>query len=106
MFNDALLMFTAAFTDAGSMLRLDDGEEICPEEARALARYGIKSLQARSKVLIKALLLLDCCVTAAGFTGLIKNQVVRLHTRLPGIACRNPAPVRGCSCTPPGYIGV
>ena len=58
IFSAALLLFTAAFTDAGSMLRLDDGEEICPEEARALARYGIKALQARIKVLIMALLLL------------------------------------------------
>jgi hypothetical protein len=58
MFTAALLLLTAALTDAGSMLRLDDGEEICPEEARALARYGIKALQARIKVLIKALLLL------------------------------------------------
>jgi hypothetical protein len=28
-----------------SMLRLEDGEELCPEEARALARYGMAGLQ-------------------------------------------------------------
>ena len=32
-----------------SMLRLPDGEELCPEEARALARYGMPGLQVRKR---------------------------------------------------------